>query len=140
MNIVIQEMRSQNTGSQSGGLTHAEELCKWMDSILSSAVIEGSYCEVNPKLIEYIDRYPERYEPVFGTAANLKVLNYLIDCNRLDTQPYQTDYSLIKYLDGESFKKNEYYLTDEQFGAIVRAFQEEALKQDLQKNYKLKQI
>ncbi len=111
-----------------------------MDSILSSAVIEGSYCEVNPKLIEYIDRYPERYEPVFGTAANLKVLNYLIDCNRLDTQPYQTDYSLIKYLDGESFKKNEYYLTDEQFGAIVRAFQEEALKQDLQKNYKLKQL
>lgn len=111
-----------------------------IDSIVSSAVIEGACYEINSKLVERIGRYPEQYESVFGTTANLKVLNYLVDCNRLDTQPYQTDYSLIKYLDGESFKKNEYYLTDEQFGVIVRTFQDEASKQNLQKNYKLKQL
>lgn len=112
----------------------------FIDSILSSAVIEGSYYEVNQKLVEEIDRYPEKYEPVFGTTANLKVLNYLIDCNRLDTQPYQTDYSLIRHLDGESFRGGNYTLSEEQFGEIVYQFQEEAAKQDLQKNYKLKQL
>lgn len=112
----------------------------YIDSILSSVVIEGSFCEVNQKLVDDIDRNPEKYEPVFGTTANLKVLNYLIDCNRLDTQPYQTDYSLIEHLDGESFRNGVYYLSDEQFGAIVYQFQEEASKQDLQKNYKLKQL
>lgn len=112
----------------------------YIDSILSSAVIEGSCCEVNQKLVDDIDRNPEKYEPVFGTTANLKILNYLIDCNRLDTQPYQTDYSLIEHLDGECFRNGVYGLSDEQFGAIVRQFQEEASKQDFQKNYKLRQL
>lgn len=112
----------------------------YIDSILASAVIDGSWCEVNQKLVDDIDRNPEKYEPVFGTTANLKVLNYLIDCNRLDTQPYQTDYSLVEHLDGESFQNGVYHLSEEQFGKIVCQFQEEAANRDLQKNYKLKQL
>lgn len=109
-------------------------------SILSSAVIEGSCCEINQKLVKDIDSCPEKYETVFGTTANLKILNYLIDCNRLDTEPYQTDYALIEHLDDDCLKNGEYALTNRQFGMIVRQFQEEAVRQDLQKNYKLKQL
>ena len=57
-----------------------------IDAIVSSSVIEGSWCEINQELVEAIDRYPERYETIFGTTANLKVLNYLVDCSRLDTE------------------------------------------------------
>ncbi len=110
-----------------------------IDSIVSSFVIEGSWCEINQKLVEFIDKYPERYETVFGTTANLKVLNYLVDCNRLDTEPYQTDYTLVRHLDGDHLESGEYYLNDAQFGEIVRQFQEEA-GQDLRKNYRLKQL
>ena len=110
-----------------------------IDAIVSSSVIEGSWCEINQELVEAIDRYPERYETIFGTTANLKVLNYLVDCSRLDTEPYQTDYTLVKHLDGDSLEDGEYYLNSVQFGEIVRRFQEEA-GQDLRKNFRLKQL
>ena len=106
-----------------------------IDAIVSSSVIEGSWCEINQELVEAIDRYPERYETIFGTTANLKVLNYLVDCSRLDTEPYQTDYTLVKHLDGDSLENGEYYLNSVQFGEIVRRFQEEA-GQDLRKNFR----
>lgn len=110
-----------------------------IDAIVSSSVIEGSWCEINERLVESIDRYPERYESIFGTTANLKVLNYLVDCSRLDTEPYQTDYALIRHLDGDCLESGEYYLNSVQFGEIVRRFQEEA-GQDLKKSFRLKQL
>ena len=105
-----------------------------IDAIVSSSVIEGSWCEINERLVESIDRYPERYESIFGTTANLKVLNYLVDCSRLDTEPYQTDYALIRHLDGDCLESGEYYLNSVQFGEIVRQFQEEAGR-DLKKSF-----
>lgn len=110
-----------------------------IDAIVSSSVIEGSWCEINERLVESIDRYPERYESIFGTTANLKVLNYLVDCSRLDTEPYQTDYALIRHLDGDCLESGEYYLDSAQFGEIVRQFQEEAGR-DLKKSFRLKQL
>ena len=73
----------------------------YLDSILSASVVEGSYYPGNPKLVQDMDAHPEKYEPLFGSVPNLRILNYLADCSRLDTQPYQCDYSLISHLDGE---------------------------------------
>lgn len=114
--------------------------CVYLDSILSSSVVEGSYYQVNAYLLKDIDENPEKYEPMFGHTANLKILNYLIECNRLDTQPYQYDYSLIHRLDCDCFSGDRYLLDDRQFGEIVNCFQEEATRGNLQKNYKLKQL
>lgn len=112
----------------------------YIDSILSSAIVEGSYYEGNPWLLEDIDAHPEKYESLFGRTANLKILNYLIDCNRLDTQPYQCDYALLHHLDGDNLTVRGYTLDDEQFAEIVRSFQEEAARDDLQKSHRLKQL
>ena len=83
------------------GLCTIEELKIYIDSILSSEVIEGSYCPQNKKLTEDIAMHPERYQAIFSGSVNLKVLNYLEMCNRLDTTPYITDYELIHYIDGD---------------------------------------
>ncbi|MCD8361773.1 MAG: AAA domain-containing protein [Lachnospiraceae bacterium] len=111
-----------------------------VDAIRSSAIVEGTFYEPNASLIDDIDRNPERYEGIFGTAANLKVLNYLIDCSRLDTEHFETDYSLIRHLDQDNFHGGEYQLSPEQFGAVVCRFQEESAGNDPAKSYKLRQL
>lgn len=97
--------------------------CIYIDSIISSNIIEGSYCEVNHKLVEDISLNPGKYGALFNNVANLKILNYLEDCNRMNTTPYKTDFELIRYLDRESFPDDIYYLTEEQFKEIVKYFQ-----------------
>ncbi|MDE6607381.1 MAG: AAA family ATPase, partial [Lachnospiraceae bacterium] len=95
----------------------------YIDSIQSSKVIEGSYCPVNRKLVEDICLNPHKYKTLFDNAANLKILNYLEMCNRMDTVPYYSDFELIRYLDRDSFKGEAYELQEEQFQAIVKNFQ-----------------
>lgn len=105
------------------GLCTIEELKIYIDSILSSEVIEGSYCPENKRLTEDIAMHPERYKAIFARSANLKVLNYLEMCNRLDTTPYITDYELIHYIDGDRVRRGTYTLTDQQFREIITNFQ-----------------
>lgn len=100
----------------------------YIDSILSSQVIEGSYCPVNQQLVQDIHENPHKYKSLFDQVANLKVLSYLEDCSRMDTTPYRTDFALIKYLDRDSFTGEVYPLSEEQFRKIVREFQIKAEK------------
>lgn len=97
--------------------------CIYIDSILSSQVIEGSYCPVNQALVRDIRKNPHRYRPLFDHAANLRVLDYLENCSRMDATPYKKDFALIRYLDQDCFKGDVYQLGDEQFRQIVREFQ-----------------
>ncbi len=64
----------------------------YLDSILSSQVIDGSFYPVNESLVREISLNPYKFRALFGNAANLKILNYLEDCNRLDTIPYKSDF------------------------------------------------
>lgn len=107
----------------------------FIDSILSSKIIEGSYCPINQGLVQDIHYNPEKYKCLFDNVYNLKVLNYLEDCNRMDTTPYKTDFELVSYLDRDSFKGEVYCLSDEQFRKIVNSFQrkEEEKTEDHQK-------
>jgi len=94
-----------------------------MASILSSRVIEGSYCPVNEALVKDIYLNPHKYSPLFDNTANLKILNYLEMCNRMDTTPYITNFALVKYLDRERLRGDVYQLNKEQFQYIVKYFQ-----------------
>lgn len=94
-----------------------------IDSILSSRIVEGSYCPVNEKLVQDIYLYPEKYASVFEHSVNLKILTYLEMCHRMDTIPYTKDYALIHYLDRDQVSGRELSLTPEQFQQIVRNFQ-----------------
>lgn len=95
----------------------------YIDSILSSQIVEGSYCPINERLVTNIYLNPHVYKGLFDNVANLKVLNYLEMCNRMDTTPYYSDFELVHFLDRDSFKGVEYQLTEAQFKAIVKNFQ-----------------
>lgn len=97
--------------------------CIFIDSIRSSQVIEGSYCPINQKLIEDISLNPHKYKTVFDHIPNLKILNYLETCNRMDTVPYYDNFELIRYIDRDSFNGESYQLSQEQFREIVKHFE-----------------
>ena len=99
----------------------------YIDSIRSAAVIEGSYQAKNEKLIQDIKYQPEKYEGLFGNVANLKILNYLAECNRLDTVPYYSNYDLLRFFDEDRLKEQSlvqgvYRLSQEQYHALIQQF------------------
>ncbi len=98
----------------------------YIDSILSSRILEGTYCPVNEKLVKDIAENPYRYKPLFDHVANLKILNYLEDCNRMDATPYRKDFALVKALDRESFVEGVFPLNEEQYRTVIREFQMKA--------------
>lgn len=112
----------------------------YLDSILSATVIEASYCELNQKLIYKMQTQLEQYEDLFGNPINLKILNYLKECSRLDTQPYEYDYALIRSLDGDCFQGGCYHLSEEQFSDFVKQFQKESVQAEKQKIFQWKQL
>lgn len=105
-----------------------QELKIYVDSILSSSVIDGSYFKTDSRLKSDIQENPIKYQSLFHHAANLKILNYLADCNKLDTTPYQTEYTLISKFDGDCVRAGKYDLSPEQFKEIVTNFQYGAKK------------
>lgn len=112
----------------------------YIDSIRDSAVVEGTYYEVPAGLTEAIDENPELYDGLFQSTVNLKVLDYLADCSRLDTQPYQSDYSLIHHLDSDCLKNDAYELSGEQFREIVNRFLEDSVGQKQKKILRFKRL
>lgn len=115
-----------------------QELKIFIDSILSSSVIDGSYFNVNVWLKEDIQKNPHKYQSLFHNVANLKILNYLADCNKLDTTPYQTEYALISKFDGDCVRAGKYDLSPEQFREIVVNFQYHS--QNDSANQRIKQL
>ena len=97
--------------------------CIFIDSILSSQIIEGSYCPINHKLVDDIAFNPHKYKTLFDHISNLKILNYLEICNRMDTVPYYDNFELIQYIDRDSFQGESYQLSQEQFRDIVKYFE-----------------
>ena len=100
-----------------------QELLVRIDGIQTADVIDGSWCPVREALVQDILENPHRYEAWFGDTANLRVLDYLALCSKLDSTPYKTDYALIRYLDADRLAGGEMELTEMQFAAIVRQFQ-----------------
>lgn len=112
----------------------------YIDSILSAGVIEGSWHPINQKLVDDIRLHLEAYKDLFEHPANFKILNYLADCSRLDTTPYQKDYALIPGLDGEQVESGVYHLKSEQYRDIIRRFQYRRTREKEKKTKKLHQL
>jgi hypothetical protein len=106
------------------------ELMIYFESILSAEVIEGTYAEKNTELLEDIHLFPEKYSFIFSDKTNLHILDYLIECDQLDTTPYRSNHVLVKLIDEDTLLENaEYLLSEAQFYTIVFAFQNQLEKQ-----------
>lgn len=77
------------------------ELTIYIDKIESSKLLDGTFQQINEKLVEDIKLNPNKYAFIFTNTANLKILNYLADCNKLDSIPYKSEYDLIERIDGD---------------------------------------
>ncbi len=98
------------------------ELTIYIEGIISSKILDGTYQPINYSLVEDIKLNPHKYAFIFTNTANLKILNYLADCNKLDSIPYKSEYSLIEKIDGDRLNSDGYILSDEQFRDIVKSF------------------
>lgn len=122
------------------GLLTVQELSVQVDSILNASVVESSYFPINQELVEDIRRNPHKYAGLFSNIANLRILNYLEECNKLNATPYKTDYSLIACLDGDCLQEGAYPLEKAQFSEIVRRFQQRSSSQQKKGKLRMKQL
>ena len=98
------------------------ELRLFVDKIVSSSIIEGTYMEINEKLVDEIHNNPHKYVKIFKNVLNLRILSYLHECNRMDSTPYKCQYTLVEYLDGDRISNEQYILSDEQYTQITEYF------------------
>lgn len=99
-----------------------KELNLYYDSIIDANLIEGSFCKINSKLLEDIEEHTSRYSFIFNNVANLKLLDYYSECNKLDNTPYRNDYKLIDELDVDVIGEGDYNLSNEQFDHLVKVY------------------
>ena len=118
------------------GILAVTELNIFIDSIQSSAIVEGTYAPIYVTLVNDINTSPEKYKSIFDSIPNLKILNYLSDCNRLDATPYRADYALIDRLDIDRFKNGICPLEDGQFAQIVQNFQMKSRQESEKPHFK----
>lgn len=103
-----------------------KELNLYYDSIIDANLIEGSFCKINSKLLEDIEEHTSRYSFIFNNVANLKLLDYYSECNKLDNTPYRNDYKLIDELDVDVIGEGDYNLSNEQFNHLVKVYNYDA--------------
>ena len=132
------ERRSLEVEGLHLGMYQIKELMIYVDSIQSAVLVEGTYYPVNQELVNDISDYPEKYADIFKDNVNLKILTYLEMCNRMDSVPYFDEYSLIKYMDRDTFCDGEYQLSPEQFREVVKNFSVKADKKKTDSSGKLK--
>lgn len=72
-----------------------------LKNILSATIIEGSYYKGSKSLKEDIENNPNKYRRLFDNVYNMKILNYLSDCQRLDNSPFECEYALISKIDDD---------------------------------------
>ena len=108
------------------GMYSSTNLTIYVENIVSTALIDGTYQPINTALVEDIRLNPQKYSFIFNNVANLKILDYLSDCNKLDATPYKSDYCLIDHIDDDKLTSDGYMLSDEQFKHIVNNFQKKS--------------
>lgn len=125
-NINIEKKSLEVTGLHLGNFT-TKNLFMFVDKILATQIMDGTFYHTNKTLLEDIDIYPEKYSFIFSNIVNLKTLNYLADCNKLaDLPKINNEYTLIKKLDASKIQNHKFLLDDEQFKMIVNSFKKTA--------------
>lgn len=117
------------------GYYSCTSLTIFIDNIISSAVIDGTYQPINTTLVDDIRTNPMKYCFIFSNVANMKILDYLCDCNKLDTTPYKSNYCLIDHIDDDKLTSEGYQLTDKQYQHMVNNFQGKSTSSPQRKNY-----
>lgn len=129
-------------GLHLGRHTVAENMPVSPERIVSSRIVDGTYLPVNAALVDDIALNPGAYRFLFSSVENLRVLDYLADCNMLDGVPsLDTDFHLVDRFDDETAAGHaSYRLTDRQFRDIVGAFCEDGFRKEKHSRREMRQL
>lgn len=111
----------------------------YIENILDSKVIQNTYNPKNQKLLDDIKNHPKKYSNIFRNTRNLKILDYLSECLKYDSDACEDKkFIMLKSVDDEILNSTgTYKLDNEQFNLIVKTFQEEIKNsQNLKNNQK----
>ena len=108
------------------GSYEIKELTMFIDRITSAKVLEGTLAPVNEKLVQDMKENPGLYSPVFSEMTNLRILDYLSECSKLDQSPYETEFVLVDHLDDDILNEGSLELTPEQFSQLVKGFEKDS--------------
>ncbi|MBO4695175.1 MAG: DNA helicase [Clostridia bacterium] len=100
-----------------------EVLDTWIsfDGIKSAQVIDMTSYDRSDDLVEKIEKNFRLCPWLHYDLFNYNVLNYYLECNMLDCDPYQEQYECIKGIDLNVLRKNKIYqLDDNQLSTIIR--------------------
>lgn len=93
----------------------------FFENIQNADIIEFSSYDVPEGLIDKIEHNLEKCSWLNYDHFNHNILNYYIECNRLDNDPSQKEYFLISGIDLSLLRKNKRFeLTDEQAKKIIK--------------------
>ena len=88
--------------------------------ILSCEIIEGTYYEVDEKLVDKIEKNLDLLTWLEYDNFNDKILEYYSEAKRLDNDPYQSLYGNVEGIDAKVLLKSKFIkLTSQQFKKIV---------------------
>lgn len=123
-NIDITKHMLVGSGLHLAKYTVQKDMRIYVSEILSTQIVDGTYMPTNSNLLEDIKINSEKYDSIFSKSRNLKVLNYLSDCNKLEGVPaLNTNFHLIEQFDDATACKNQPFpLSENQFSQIIDNF------------------
>ncbi len=90
------------------------------DNILSVEICENTYHKTPEWFLKNYLTYPNFYSFLNDSNNNINILDYYLDCHKLDTVPYISNYSLVSGLDKEVIADQKTYkLDDEKFKKLT---------------------
>jgi hypothetical protein len=91
------------------------------EKIKSATTISYSTYDVPTALIDKIQNNPDAFSWLEFTVFENNILSYLAECNLLDSDPYQKDYTMVQGIDLNAFRSTGFVtLTEDQIKAIVQ--------------------
>lgn len=93
----------------------------YFDKIQSAKIINFSAYDVPNKLIDKIENNLSKCAWLNYDHFNHNILNYYIECNKLDRDPSQKEYACIPGIDLRLLRKNKFFLlSDEQAKLFIK--------------------
>ena len=108
----------------------------FFESILSASLCEHTYHKTPESLLEKLSNNSEEFLFLNPISNRDDLLDYYVDCFKLDTVPYLTKYGMLPGIDNETLLENdEYKLSEEQFNILANNafFQDENKKKKKEK-------
>ncbi len=93
----------------------------YYDNIIEANIASYTYYNKPIKLINKIENNPEKYVFLYDNNINKdNIIDYYIDCYKLDVSPYLKEYELIPGIDNDTIlENNKYKLSDDQFKILA---------------------